>query len=380
MSTRPPAARRALCWTLAVGLSLAALVGPGAAQGDDLRTASAPSKPLDPRRLRALFLDVVGRPPTLAERERWQDERVDAFLDAVVGGEAFWENWLEEQLYYFLLVDNFRPTSARVLGAPAQLAADRIGVRDALHSIVLSASFDRRNPGPDTFVTVVLEQLLGMTVQKRPRELEIGKRIYDGAEGTFLGRRGDSQADVVRISIEERDALAHYLAREHRRLLRAEPDSRALSKWVRRLDQDDRAYAAILREWLASEAYERRLESFEPLPNRAFVNALFVDLTDAIADADEARRLRNALDGLADAGPLRSVLARLLIDSGKARIPTREDIEDPTRWVAGMFERYLGRAASDEELAVFVGAYHDPACRPETVVYAIVSHPEYQTW
>jgi hypothetical protein len=45
-----------------------------------------------------------------------------------------------------------------------------------------------------------------------------------------------------------------------------------------------------------------------------------------------------------------------------------------------MFSRFLGRPASAEELSVFVTAFHDPACRPTTVVYAIVSHPEYQTW
>ena len=69
----------------------------------------------------------------------------------------FWRAWLEEQLYYFLLVDNFRPTSQRVLDAPGDLSKGKIGAREALHRIVLSASFDRRNPGPDTFVTVVME-------------------------------------------------------------------------------------------------------------------------------------------------------------------------------------------------------------------------------
>ena len=129
-----------------------------------------------------------------------------------------------------------------------------------------------------------------------------------------------------------------------------------------------------------SEAYDRRLETYAPLSNRSYVRALFVDLTDALPDEGEQRQLRNALDGLADAGPLRAVIARLVIDSGRVPMPAREDIEDPTKWVSGLFERFLGRAASDEELKAFVSALHDQDCKPSTVVYAIVSHPEYQTW
>jgi hypothetical protein len=67
----------------------------------------------------------------------------------------------------------------------------------------------------------------------------------------------------------------------------------------------------------------------------------------------------------------------LLIDSGKVPLPERDEIEDPTSWVADLFLRLLGREASQEELRVFVTAFHDPACRPSTVVYALVSHPEY---
>ena len=68
------------------------------------------------------------------------------------------------------------------------------------------------------------------------------------------------------------------------------------------------SYASILAEWFHSVEYEERLGTLAPLPNRAFVNALFVDLTDTLPDPEEARRLREALDGRADAGPLRSVL------------------------------------------------------------------------
>ena len=135
-----------------------------------------------------------------------------------------------------------------------------------------------------------------------------------------------------------------------------------------------------MRTWYLSEDYETRLEVRENQPNRIYVRALFVDLMDRLPDPDEIQRMRNALDGLADAGPLRSVLARLLIDSGQAKLPAKNEIGDPTRWIGGLFERFLGRAATEDELKSFVSAFHAPECQPSTVVYAIISHPEYQTW
>ena len=90
--------------------------------------------------------------------------------------------------------------------------------------------------------------------------------------------------------------------------------------------------------------------------------------------------MRNALDGLGDPRPLRALFARLILDSGEALVPKKGRIEDPTRWVGETFRRLLGREATDEELTAFVTAFHDPACRPETILYVILSHAEYQTY
>jgi hypothetical protein len=347
---------------------------------DDLQTEAVPAYVLDARRLRTAFLDLYGRPPFTDERRVWEGRGMSELLDVALRDPAFWQNWFDEELYYFLLIENFRPTSERVLSVPEALAEGGLCVRDALHRIVISASFDRRNPGNDTFVTVVMEQLLGLTVQKVPRELEIGKRLYDGGQGNFLGRAGSSQADVVRIAIEDRRMLQQFLKRECGRILRREATGRELAQWSRRVGKSGQEYNGLLRDWFLSEDYDQRLATRAAQPNRIFIRSLFVDLIDRLPGEDESRRMRNALDGLADAGPLRSVIARLLIDSGRAAIPEKANITDPTRWITSLFERYLGRAPLPEETAVFAGAFHAPECRPATIVYALVSHPEYQTW
>ncbi len=362
-------------------LGLLGLGRPATAQvDDDLRTCAPPAYPLDARRLRCVWLDLFGRPPIAPERDEWRGRGLRDLLEQAFALPEFWHNWVEEQLYFFLLVDNFRPSADRVSSLPDELCAGGLGVRDALHRIALSTSFDRRNPGPDTFVTVVMEQLLGLQVQETPRELEIGKRVYDGATGQFLGRTGSSQADVVRIAVEDRRCLETLLSREHARILRQIPDREELRCWAQELGRRPLAYPEILERWLLSAAYDRRLEVSSALPNRLFVRALFVDLVDRLPEEEEAQRMGNALDGLADARPLRAVLARLLLDSGTAHVPDRADIPDPAAWIAGLFERLLGRQVTEQELATFVEAFQDPACLPTTVVYAIVSHPEYQTW
>ncbi len=67
-------------------------------------------------------------------------------LDEVLDSEGFWQNWLEEELYYFFLIDNFRPRSERVLAIPADLAAEplfsRAGATTAVEGATLMVNGD----------------------------------------------------------------------------------------------------------------------------------------------------------------------------------------------------------------------------------------------
>jgi hypothetical protein len=322
----------------------------------------------------------MGRPPLAGERARWLGHSRVELIDWALATTECWENWLDEQLFFFLLVDNFRPTSDGVTAIPTLLTEGAIGVGEALHRICLSTSFDRRNPGPDTFVSVVMEQLLGMTVQRAPRELEIGKRVYEGHSGTFLGRPGNTQSDIVHIAISDRRCIENFLEREHSRFLRKAATPKELAAWTDALLEEGQAFRAILGSWLASHAYDERLELDAPQPNRVFARALYVDVFGRVPTATEVQRLRTALDALADSRPLRALVARLMLDSGKASVPRRGEIEDVAAWTILLFERLLGRPPSESELSVFVEGLRSPTCEPSTALYAIVSHPEYQLW
>lgn len=365
--------------SVAVALALACSAPRGLAQEPTAgeRVAAAPQAAVTPRELRTLTMELLGRPPLGDERARWGSLSRDALVDALCATSEFWQHWLDEQLYYFLLINNFRPRGERIESLPADLAAGRVDVRSALHRIALSSSFEQRNPGADTFVTVVLEQIAGLDVRRVPRDLDIGKKVYDGADGLFLGERGSTQADIVRIAVDSPQAARHFLAREHVRVVHAAAPAKELAAWTARFARDPRCYAALVREWLTSDAYAKRLESGVAQENRLFVRALFVDLLGRLPAADEAEPLREALDALADPAPLRSVVVRLLLDSGKVTLPERGDIADAGAWVDGWFERCLARAPSAAERKAFVEALAQPACRPHTLVQAIVASAEY---
>jgi hypothetical protein len=345
--------------------------------GTEYDEQAAAELPVDAHTLRALALDLLGRPPLSAEWQRWRVLDRAHLLDQLVACPDFWSHWFGEQLYYLLLVNNFRPDQQRIQAIPADLAEGRLDVRDALHRIALSSSFDQRNPGADTFVTVVLEQLAGLDITKNQRELEIGKRVYEGSAGTFLGAAAQSQADLVRNAIGSHAFAQHLLRREHLRLARAKPDAAELAGWCARFEKDPRCFPELVRAWLEGPAYAARLAQGAPLANRSFARALFVDLADRLPSFEEAEPLREALDSLADSAPLRSITARLLLDSGKLALPARKDIPDLPAWVRTQFLRLLGREATEAELAGFAKELADPGAKLETVLYALVSSAEY---
>jgi hypothetical protein len=356
-----------------LGLFFGVFLGAGTGYGQE----AAQEASVDARALRSLALDLLGRPPLSAEWQRWRLLTRAQLLDELVGSPDFWAHWFEEQLYYFLLVNNFRPEQERLAAVPRDLGGKRLDVREALHRIALSSSFDQRNPGADTFVTVVLEQLAGLDITRNQRELEIGKRVYEGAPGTFLGASAQSQADVVRNAIQSRSGAQHFLRREHERLTRAKPPAPEFAAWSARFEKDPRCFPELVRAWLESPAYATRLERGAPLQNRDFARALYVDLADRLPSFDESEPMREALDSLADSAPLRSITARLLLDSGKLKLPARKDLPDAAGWVRTQFQRLFGREASAAEVAEFVRVLDEPGARVETVLYALVSSPEY---
>jgi hypothetical protein len=298
----------------------------------------------------------------------------EAVVRALVATKEFCEWWFEEELYFFLLLDQFRPATPGVLSIPERLFRREIDVRDAMQEIVISTGFSQRNPGPDTFVTVVLEQLLGITVQSEPKLLAAGKRMYDGYREKVFGREGKSQSDFVGIVIAEPRFATHCIGRHAARLL-GKADPKAVADWAGRFREKPGSFPDLLAEMVLSPAYEKRAAERKPKSDHQFLRGLYNDLFERTPDAQELRSLRNALQALADSTPIRSVLVRLVLDSGKAKLPGGRDHGER---VDAMFARFLGRAPAGSERQTFVSMLERGECTLVQVARTLLNGSEYQ--
>ena len=342
--------------------------------------AAADLDPKDLRFIRRVHFDLLGRPPDELETLAAAAEGRDRLAARLVRAPGFAEEWYERELYYFLLIDNFRPSGGRFASLPVRLHRDELTFPEAVREIVASAPFSARNPGPDTFVTVVLEQLNGVRVQDAPKVLEAGKRLYDGYDGTFLGRPGRSQSDVVRIATEDESFRRRFVSRLAAALFDSAPPDAELSAAAKRIHDDPAAVPDIVRGFLLSGRYAAELSRPRRKSERQYVRALFLDVAGREPSYEELRDLRNAFLSLADSGPLRAVIARVVLDSETAIVPAKDAVADPERFVRASFVRFLGRRPTEAEIAAFVSGWADPALSPRTVWKALVGLPDYQTY
>ena len=331
------------------------------------------------RHVRALYLDALGRTPDQDELAIAKLGHPSTLARMLCGRREFWEQWYEEELYYFLLLDNLRPEPAGDgPGLVDRLLVGDLHVLDAVRSLASSSAFNRANPGNDTFVSVVFEQLLGLQVQSQPALLEAGKRMYDGQRASLWGMQGRSQADVVRIACAQAAFSERFVGRQYERIVGRNPGRKDLARWAKQLAEDPVSFPDLVRGWFLSPAYAHRLQSLRPKSDRQFIRGLHVDLTGVPPAQERMQRSRTALAAVADGGPLRSVIARVLLKSAGSGLPPRRDPVDAPPLVRGVFRRFLGRDPEPDELENFSVVYEQCECEPEMLVMAVTTHQEYQ--
>jgi len=349
------------------------------------RPDAPPEKPFTQRRLdsqrlrliRRLYFDLKWRSPRLEELEAWYGRSHEEMVDAFLADEETWRAWYEQQLFYFLLLDQFRPKEGRLTTIPARLAKGEITLERALEEIVRSQYFNARNPGNDTFVTVVLEQCLGLVVQERKNKsvLESGKKMYDGYRTKLFRETGDSQADFVRIVFAQPDFRRHLLRRTWKELHGTEIDAKALEAEV----EAARPLRETLAAWLNGKAYVEGAQAARMKPEIPYVRALFLDTLDRLPSYEELRNVRNAFLSLADPTPIRLVMGRVLLESDQARVPP--SAIEAERFVGEQFLRLFARPPTERELTTFTHALTDEqSVTPRLVLWTLISSPEYQTY
>ena len=335
-----------------------------------------------PRLLRRICLDVLQRTPTPAEVKAYAEAGAADVARSLLGTQEAMEVWLEEELYYFLLLDNFRPTNATVLDLPRRLRLRQVDIRTAMGEILVSTGFTLRNPGNDTFVTVVLEQCLGLEVQDRRNApiLEAGKRVYDGRSTRFLGGTGKTQVDVIKLTLADPRCTRHLLDRHHRRLFAAALPAAAEAQ-VAAVHAAPAAFFDVLAGWIASARYADEQRPARPMSHHQFARSLYLDLLGRTPTYDELRMTRNAMLAMADPAPLRAVLVKIMLDSGKARLPGRGPAETDAAFVARCFATYLRREPTAAEVDAFAATGPgSPPAPTSRIVRALLTSTDYSTY
>ncbi len=368
--------------TLKAGPHKLAIRSEGAGIGIDnlilLRSELEANVDVETRRfVRKVYFDCFGRGPTDLELLIASGQDRKSFVQSMVRSLEFYQTWYDQELFYFLLLDNFRPSTPVLVAIPSRLQNGQISVRDALQEICISQYFNSRNPGNDTFVTVVFEQLLGMKVQSHVELLEAGKKMYDGYDAKIFGVEGKNQSDVVKIAMRQADFFALYVRRLYKRMVGHEPPADVLAACVERFEKNPYGFGEMMCDWLLSEDYAATMEQLRPKTDEMYIRTIYVDLFGRQANFEEVRKLRNALLALSDKQPLRSVLVKIMLDSNLVSVPSKDRV-DKSKWVAEQFLKFLGREPSEQELAGFVSVLDDPAGTTKLVLQGILTSAEYQ--
>ncbi|MCA8957410.1 MAG: hypothetical protein KDC87_15145, partial [Planctomycetes bacterium] len=228
--------------------------------------------------VRRLAHDTLQRSPTQRETRSSVGMPLEAVAGHFVRLRETYEQWLEEELYYYLLLDRFRPRTDAIAELPERLRRGRADVRSAAAEILLSTGFSLRNPGNDTFVTVVFEQFLGIEVQRNVKLLEAAKTMYDGKLSRIFDERGDSQSDVVKIALAQPGYLDLFVRRmEQRHLGEPLPDDEHTAA-VTHLTEHSRDLRGLIRSWLVSSRYASADRRPRTKTDHQFIRSLFVDL------------------------------------------------------------------------------------------------------
>lgn len=330
--------------------------------------------------LRAASIDVLGRGPSREEADRGLARTRDDVAQDLLGRDEAYSEWLAAECEAPLLADA-RPGPDVLTELAGRLKRREATAAEGLETLWSAAAGTRSDP--EKLVLALVSSLHGMD-HPEPAFVDAARRMVEGQSSALLGKTGRSPADLVKILVADRACAEHLARRTWLRLVGQPIDPSELERATGRLldagPKGDRpatwAFFDVVREWLVSPRYLERLATRHWKPERAFVRTLFQDVLGRTPDEDELRSARRSLRSLGDKGPLRSALAKVLLDSPQARVAPGVDVED---FVRAQFRQLLAREPRDRELGAFLRALGSGASR-DTVVRAIVTAPEYASY
>jgi len=327
------------------------------------------------QRLRRIYLDVLGRPPTpseaLAEGRRSIKSLVTNILLRAEMGRA----WVEEVSIRFGLYDDYRVVSEEASDLALRVPAENLPPHVVEGTLARDPSFLRRHPPGRSLAAAIAGLLLG----RRATDAEIAASIELAAgkpvDMPGVGRVEDARAWLVAVLKSEAFRRA-ALERRLRRFLDSGNAVRRMGPALLAMAQSNKAWRAFLEDVLVDRRYlgRKQLRAKETV---TFVRGLFVDLLERKPTNREMAALVRAVESLHGGSAAFAALVRIMIDSGEAPLPLLVDIYDAPRWVKDRFLRYLGRLPTATELKAYGEVLLHPQGGPDVVIQALLTGPEY---
>ena len=304
------------------------------------------------RRVRAVYGDVLARPPTppetLAGKDRTAAALADLLLSTLEAGRAF----AEDTAWRLGLVGDAEPLSEAVGELPQRFTAGELSPAAAEALLVGDPAFLRAHPIGDALARAV------------------GVRLLGRAPGPDERAAWRTTAGLERVLASDEFAVGAMRRWARTFLSPAEADAIPLAR-------ARESAVALARSFVTSPAWAGGRADRRRAGDPAFVRALFADLLGRRPTSRELVALSSAAGVIPGSSAGRAAVVDVVLDSGEVPLPLIVDLKDPDGWIADRFLRYVGRAPGAAEVAPFRAALMDPDGGPHVVIRALLTGAEY---
>ena len=226
------------------------------------------------KRLRRLYLDVLGRSPTppeaIAEARKGVDALVRNILLRAEGGRA----WVEEVSIRLGLYGDYRPVGEEAATLALRIPAESLAPPVVEGVLARDPSFLRRHPQGRSLAQAIGELLLGRPATEAEIAASVELAAGRPAEIPGLGRVADSRAWLIGVLDSDAFRRAAVLRRLERFLASGDARSR-LPRALGAIRESQKAWRTLMEDVLRDERYleRRRLRRKETV---TFLRTLFV--------------------------------------------------------------------------------------------------------
>jgi hypothetical protein len=327
------------------------------------------------QRVRRLYLDVLGRPPTPAEALAEEQSGPRALVQNILLRAESGRAWVEELRVRFGLLGDFRPVGEEASALALRVPAENLPPPVVEAVLARDPSFLARHPTGRALATAIATLLLDR--EPTAAELDAAARLAAGeaADVPGIGSVRDGRAWL--LAVLESDAFQRAAVRRRlQRFLDSGDVEGQTGRALLAIRESNRKWRALLEELLVEPGYLER-KRLRPKGDVTFLRGLFIDLLERGPTDRELSALVRALETMPGEGAARAALARLLIDTGGAPIPLLVEIRDLPRWITDRFLRYIGRKPTAAELKAYGEAAYLDGGGPKLVIQALLTGAEY---